>query len=337
MKKKCLAILMIFALLVLTVGCSSSNPGDVADNQNTETGNGAASEGEATYPDQAITLIIPVAAGAGADLHGRKLASIAEKYLGQPIIVENIAGGNQALGTVGMLNRAPDGYTICQTSPSLCTTFLDPNAPFTREDFQPLLAFNGEPNGFTVRSDSGFETMEDVIEYAKANPGELKISSSGSGSNSHLTLELLAKAAGFTYTYIPYDGGKDAVLALMGKNVDAIGTTPANSEAQYETGEFKLLAVSGSERMEKYPDAPSYEELGYDVPVINWRGILVDKDVPADIVAILEDAFMKAAQDPEFIKFNEENGQLAGYLKNAEEFGQLIDETTESFREVSQG
>ena len=98
----------------------------------------------------------------------------------------------------------------------------------------------------------------------------------------------------------------------MGKNVDAIGVTPANGSAQYDSGEFRLLAVSGEERMEKYPDAVSYAELGYDVSVINWRGILANKDVPADIAAILEDAFLRAAADPEFIKFNEENGQLSG-------------------------
>lgn len=202
--KKCLAMLMILCILVSFSGCGSPGAQSAGPVDGERPGEaGQAGEEKPSFPEKAITLIIPVAAGSGADIHGRKLASIAEKYLGQPIIVENIAGGNQAVGTVAMLNREADGYTVCQTSPSLCTLFMAENAPFKREDLQPIAAFNAEPNGFTVRGDSGFETMRDVIDYAIANPKSLKIGSSGSGSNQHLTIELLAKRAGLSIPISP--------------------------------------------------------------------------------------------------------------------------------------
>ena len=118
--KKCLAMLMILCILVSFSGCGSPGAQSAGPVDGERPGEaGQAGEEKPSFPEKAITLIIPVAAGSGADIHGRKLASIAEKYLGQPIIVENIAGGNQAVGTVAMLNREADGYTVCQTSPSL--------------------------------------------------------------------------------------------------------------------------------------------------------------------------------------------------------------------------
>lgn len=328
MMKKFAALLLTLLMAVSLISCGS-NPSQTTDPQ--QQGGAPSTTGAADFPKGNVTWIIPLAAGSNGDVHGRKLAAIVERYLGTTIVVENIAGGNMATGTTQMLGRNPDGYTICQASPTLSTLLNSDDAPFKMEDFRYLCAFNAEPNGFTVRSDSGWNSLEEVIEWAKANPGKLIASGSGSGGVQHLTLQLLANQAGFEYTYIPYDGGKEAVLALLGENCNAIGVTPSNCQSNYESGELKLLGVSGSERMSRYADAQAYSELGYDIPIVNWRGMVCSAKVPDDVFAVLEQAFMDAIQDPEWVAFNEEQGQLDGYFANSEEFEQLVADTNEAF------
>lgn len=325
-KKKLVIIGLILCLVFTVVGC-----GTKADKQPADKG---AAE-EVVFPTNPITLVVPVVAGSGADTHTRKLAVIAEKYLGQPIIVENIEGGATAIGTINMLSRPADGYTIAQGSPSIVMLMLSDNPPFKLADIQPIIVYNGEPNALTVRTDGPFKTMEDFIQYAKDNPRKIKISSSGSGSVQHLTLNLLAREAGFEYIYVPFDGGRDAVLALMGGNVDATGPTPANSKSQIDSGEFTVLAVSGDTRMSTLPDVRTYMEMGYNVPIVNWRSLITSADVPKEHLKILEDAFTKAVHDPEFVEWNEQNGQL-DYYKNTEDFGKLLAEYLELFEAAKQ-
>jgi tripartite-type tricarboxylate transporter receptor subunit TctC len=265
-----------------------------------------------TFPTRAITLIVPWPAGGSTDTHLRKLAEIAARHLGQPIVIENKPGAGGMLGPSGMArNAAPDGYTLAQLTvgafrqPYMQKVDWDPI-----RDFTYIIGVSGYTFGVVVKSDSPFKTFGDLMAYAKANPGKMSYGSTGTGTSPHLLMEELASKAGVEFLHVPYKGNADSTQALMGGHVMA--QSDATGWGKFvDQGAFRLLVTFGEQRTRW--GAPTAKELGYDIVSYSPYGIVGPKGMDPKVVRILHDAFKKAMDDPENLKTLQQLDQVYWY------------------------
>jgi tripartite-type tricarboxylate transporter receptor subunit TctC len=282
------------------------------------------------YPTRAVTLIVPWPAGGSTDTHLRKLAELASKHLGQPIIVENKPGASGMLGPAGMArNAASDGYTISQLTvaafrqPYMQKVDWDPI-----KDFTYIIGVSGYTFGMVVKSDSPFKTFDDLIAYAKANPGMMSYASTGTGSSPHLLVEDLATKAGVKFLHVPFKGNADSTQALMGGHVMAQSDATGWGKL-VDQGAFRLLVTFGAERTRW--GAPTAKELGYDVVSYSPYGIVGPKAMDPRVVKTLHDAFKKAIDDPENQKVLQQLDQVNWY-RSSEDYAKWAAETYVSER-----
>lgn len=348
-----LALLLIFAL----AACASEDAGNNAANQtgNNDGSNNAQNESanesesgdeesaedggneavQTDFPEGPIELIVPHAAGGGTDATARALASAAEEHLGVSIGVVNREGGGGAVGMTAGANANPDGYTVTMATVELTTLPHLGLAEISYEDVKPVAQINFDPAAVTVPVDAPYDTLQEFIDYAKEHPGEIQMGNSGPGSIWHLAAAAIETATGVEFTHVPFDGAAPAVTDLLGGHIDAVPVSPAEVLAQVEAGELKTLAIMAEERTDVMPDVPTFEEEGITdaVYVGPWRGLTVPKDTPDEVVKVLQDAFMKAAEEDEFVEYMENNG-LGIVIEDAEGFGQVMKESHESFGEL---
>ena len=277
------------------------------------------------YPNRAITLICPWLPGGSTDTHLRKLAELASKHLGQPIIIENKAGAGGMLGPVGMAaNAKPDGYTLSQLTvaafrhPHMQKVDWDP-----LNDFTYIIGLSGYTFGVVVKSESPIKTFNDYIAYAKANPGQLSYGSTGIGTSPHLLMEEVSDKAGIKLLHVPFLANADSTRALMGGHV--MSQSDATGWGKFvDAGTFRLLVTFGEQRTRW--GAPTAKELGYDIVSYSPYGIVGPKGMDPKIVKILHDAFKKAIDDPENQKTLQQLDQVHWY-KSSEDYAKWAAET----------
>ncbi len=312
--------LMTLLLIAFAAGCGQS------ESEETEAGS--------NFPTEPITMIVPVSAGGGTDATARALASEAEESLGQPIGIVNKTGGSGSVGMTEGANSKPDGYTVSMVFVELTMYDHLGISPLKHTDFKPIGLINLDPAAITVRADAPYNTLEEFIEYAKENPGKVKVGNSGTGSIWHIAAESMAKAAGIEINNVPFEGATEAVTGLVGGHIDAVTVSPAEVKAQIDAGNVKTLAVMSETRSDIIPDVPTFEEAGLDSqPVGTWRGLTVPKDTPDEVVAKLEKAFLEAAQTDSFKSFMEKNG-LGIETKDSKEFQAFMDENYKLFGDI---
>lgn len=312
MKPSKIMIIVLTVLLAVTmaVGCST-----------------APAQPEIKYPEKAIDMTILFGAGAAGDVIGRKLADIASKELGQPIVANNRTGAGGAVGYQYVLGTPADGYNIVWNSTSINVVYHQGNMPVD----QPFDAFVGvaqstkEAAAMAVAKDARWNTAEEFFAYAKENPGVVTVGNSGVGSFNHLIAAAIENAAGVQFKHIPMDA-QQSTAALLGGQVDAIVNMSFDIIQQVQAGTMKPLVVVSDTRNAKLPDVPTMIELGYDVNLLMYRGIAVPKDTDPQIVKILEAAFVKAAESAEFKEFVEKYGVEVD-VKNGADFDALMAKT----------
>ncbi len=257
----------------------------------------------ADFPKSPITLVVPWGAGGATDVTFRVLCDAAKKSLGQPIIVENRVGGGSAVGVGSIVGKKPDGYTLAEATESLHRNSYLNKLPFdTVKDLTPIILVGGHQIGAVVRSDSPFKTLNEVIDYARANPGKLTYMASGIGSAGHIAWEETAyNAGGVKLQHIPSKGDQESSTAVLGGHVDMIVTT-AGWIPLVEAGKLRLLATYGEKRSKVFPKVPTIKELGYKVVHNNLMVVVGPKGMDPEVVKILQDAFHKAMDDPLFIE-----------------------------------
>lgn len=251
------------------------------------------------FPSRPVTLIVPYSSGP-TDLQYRKLAELAGKQLNQPVIVENKPGGNGTIGPVHMARTAkPDGYTIAASTVSLLRQphlqKVDWN-PLT--DFTWIIGLGGYTFAVVVREDSPFKTLADMIAWAKANPGKLIYGTPGQGSSLHLLMEALAHQAGFEATHVPYKGGGETTVAMLGGHVMVTLNNVGSVIAQVEAKKARILTIFDAERLSRLPDVPTARELGHDIVYSSPYGLVGPRNMPPAVVRRLHDAFKAAMEDP---------------------------------------
>ena len=252
------------------------------------------------YPERPITFICPWPAGGTADQSMRALCVVASRVLGQSIAVENKTGASGMIGTKAMASAKPDGYTIGQIPISvtrfsqLGTLQLDP-----LKDFTYLARTSGQTFGIAASDTSRFKSLQDVVAFAKANPGKLTYAHAGVGGATHVGMEEFALAAGIQFNHVPYKGGAEALQAVLGGHVDLLADS-SSWVPHVEAGKLKLLATWGEQRTARFKDAPSLKELGYNVVVDAPNGIGAPKGLDPAVAKKLRDAFRAAVASPEF-------------------------------------
>lgn len=252
------------------------------------------------YPSKPINIWVAYGAGSGTDISQRAIATIASKTLGQPIIVSDVTGGAGTLALGRLKFEKPDGYTLCTSSsgsfsriPLLQPVPFDAKEPL--KEFTPVLSYSYYMHALAVRANSPWKTFEDLIAYAKANPGKIRYSTSGVGLGQHLAMEYIALKEGIKWTHIPFQGSPQAVAACLGGHVEALSQTPEWKE-QVDAGALRLLICWNEKRMPFYPNVPTAKEKGYDFATEAKIAIWAPAKTPKEVVAKLAKAFREAAE-----------------------------------------
>jgi len=277
------------------------------------------------FPARPITLICPWPPGGTTDTHLRKFAEIAAKYLGQPIVIENKPGDVGMLGPAHMARAAKaDGYMLSQLPIS---AFRLPHQravewnPLT--DFTYIIGISGYTFGVVVRADAPYKTLADLVDYARAHPGQVSYASPGTGSSPHLLIEQLADQAGVRLLHVPFKGFAEGAQALLGGHVVAHGDSTGWGRF-VDAGQMRLL-VTFTEKRTKWNE-PTARELGYDLVAYSPYGIVGPKGLDAAVVRTLHAAFKKTLDDPEHLKTLVTLDQVYWY-RSSEDYARWAAET----------
>lgn len=247
------------------------------------------------YPRKEITVIVNYGAGGSTDLSTRALSSAMEQRLGAALKVVNRPGGAGTVGPTTLAGSPADGYTMGVTSFSpLAIQPVLRKVPYTIDDFNYLGGFARYRYGIAVRADSGFKTIEDLVRKAKAG----KVTFSASGPPNNLAFQALAAKTGGRFEWVPYKGGADSVVAVLGGQVDATVQNPKDIVSHVKDGTLRLLASASPVRWFELPDVPTLKELGHDISIDSWAGLAVPKGTDSKRVSVLEAALQQSLQDP---------------------------------------
>jgi tripartite-type tricarboxylate transporter receptor subunit TctC len=257
---------------------------------------------EAAFPDKTITILIAAAPGGSTDLTARMLAKSLTEILKVPVVVENKVGGGGFIAGSALYNAPPDGYTLTvfYSSAFNLAHFLR-NPPYDIFKDTPIMSYGIYPFTLAVKADSPYKTFQDFIDYAKAHPGKVSLSTSNPDSMENLPIWMLEEELGLKMKLVPYEGGAPAVAAVLGGHADAF-TGVAEAIPHIRDGSMRGLATYLSVRMPGMPDVPTLKELGYNVVVESRLSVYGPPGIPENIVKILEDAFHKAMDGSDFLK-----------------------------------
>jgi putative tricarboxylic transport membrane protein len=253
----------------------------------------------ADYPDRAIKLIVPWAAGGDTDLIFRPFAPLLQKYLGQPIVIANVGGASGTVGEREASGAAPDGYTLFGAHDFIHSVYFGAMTDIKYDAaFEPVCMVSSTPSVITVGAKTPWKTFKELVEDAKKRPDQIVVGAS-LGSTSQYSIALAGKAAGVTFKYVPYDGTAKRMNALLGGHID-VGDSNLTQKGKVDAGLLRFLANMSEKRTTGLEDVPTLKELGYDVTYAVNRGIMVPKGTPAAVIAKLNDACAKATKEPEF-------------------------------------
>jgi tripartite-type tricarboxylate transporter receptor subunit TctC len=257
------------------------------------------------YPNKAIRLVVPFAAGGGTDLLARMLAKEMTTSLGQSVVVENVSGAGGSIGAAQVARAPADGYTLMMGTPGTIhiNPAMNPNVKYNVErDFIPVAHFSESPSILVVAVDSPFKTVQDVLNAARAKPGELNYGSAGVGSSTHLNTELFMLLANIKMTHIPYRGTAPAITDMRGGRLQLqLENLPA-VQSLVKDKQIRAIAVGSPQRSRLMPELPTIAESG--VPGYessSWTGLFAPAGTPAAVVARLEQSVKLAATNAEVI------------------------------------
>lgn len=340
--KKVLALVLSAALAAALTACGGNQTNTKEESGAPETKAAAdiSTDGAASalaFPEKDITIVVPFDAGGGNDIVARIIAKVAMEngyFNGANMVIENQPGGGGAIGQAYVAKTAPaDGYTLLAFTASGVTNPILKEVPFTVEDFRTIICCNADPAVLIARADAPFDTVDELVEYAKTN--KLIINDSGFGTSSHIrTLDWtkkLEEKTGVTFNYesVHVDSGNVQISELMGGHADLTCLTAGECADAILAGNIKAIAIMTEERFEGLPDVPTFQELGYEGFLDGAdRAISCAAGVPEDVYQYLVSEFEKLCSSEEFIQAMKEVN-LTPACKSAEEYQEFIDMKTE--------
>ncbi|MBP2636866.1 MAG: tripartite tricarboxylate transporter family receptor [Firmicutes bacterium] len=306
-KNVLILVIVLLSMVIMIGGCSMGAKQSVASNK---------------YPEKPITIIVPFAAGGSMDMVARSLEKTATKHLGQPLVVVNVAGGGGTIGLNELAGAKSDGYTIGVVGMGV---ILQPLYGQTRYHYptslEPLVKIAASPNIVATLSEKPWNSLNELISYAKQRPGEIKAGHSGLGSGPHLTSEMLARKAGITVAQVPFKGEADSMAALLGGHVQFIVVTPSTVKEHVKNGTVKVLGVANKNRLmlPGFETVPTLKEQGIDVAFDFGHGIAAPKGLSVTEKARLTAGLKGIVNDPVFKNNMADIGMTVEYL-GPEEF-----------------
>lgn len=269
---------------------------------------------DAQYPQRPITLLVPWPAGGATDMSMRVLAEEAGKHLRQPVVIENRSGAGGSMAMPILQNAKPDGYTIAQLPQPVFRIALTQKVLWDPiRDTTPILQISGYTFGIVVPTNSPFHSVADLLQWARAHPGELTVGSNGIGTTPHTAMEELMERQGITYIHVPYKGTVEQMVAVS-SGQPMVGVNSTAFAPYVESGRLRLLATFGEARSKRWPDVPTMKELGLGVVAMSPYGIVGPRGLPASVVRTLHEAFKlamhEAAHRKEIAKYDQELNYL---------------------------
>ena len=283
------------------------------------------------FPSKPITVIIPLGAGGSHDLNARVFTSVLPEYLGQPVVVKLMPGASGQTGTAAAAEATADGHTLLfshnyfdQLQQHVADLPLEPSG-----DFVTVVRLNLAPASIVVRSDSQWQTLEELFEFGRQNPGELNFGHSGQWGAIMVPGARLLNEAGVVANFTPFQGGGPTVRALIAGDVDFSMMFPSVIEAQGDN--LRVLASAGDERL--FPDVPTFRELGFesDIGTMN-RIVLAPRGIPDDSLAALREAFAKLQEDRTYTRLMARLGEDPSTFLDGAAYEELRPQQSEAFK-----
>jgi tripartite-type tricarboxylate transporter receptor subunit TctC len=264
----------------------------------------------AEYPERALTIVVAYPAGGMVDIVARPMAESMKKKFTRGVAVLNRPGGGGSVGMAEVVQAKPDGYTVILSPNS--TMVIHPqlnDLPYkTPDDYEPIMNTITFYTLITVKADSPYKTMQDLIAAAKANSGKVRVGTPGEGTISHLTLERWQAASGFKATHVPFSGWGETSPALLGGHIDAAMAQPGEVKPLVDAKKLRVLAVASPQRMRFFPDAPTGRELGLGDGIGTWFVLTAPKGTPGPVLKVLHDSAKAAIEEPGFVALMKSRG-----------------------------
>lgn len=296
MKRRVFALLLALAMVFSLVACGTTNaPADDTGDNAVETTGG--------YPEHPVKIIVQYAAGGGVDVTARLVAKYAEKYLGQSIVVENVTGGAGVVGLNTLAESEPDGYTLGLVfANTAIESMITEGVNYSLDSFAPICQINFDPAFLVARTDSDYDVSVDEL-AAMTKEGEVTVGIGALWQAFDFVKMSLESDYDIPMTRVAYDGGATACTSVVSGDTDLALVFPNEWVSYYNAGDLSGVAVSAPERLEAFPDVPTFKELGYDsCESIGVRRMLVaPAGTDPEVLAVLEAAFLQALNDPELV------------------------------------
>jgi putative tricarboxylic transport membrane protein len=330
---------------VLAVSLTACGGGSKESNASKDNKKESASKNESTskYPEKPIAVVAPSGAGGGLDTTARSLTKVlAEtKLVSQTMNVENKPGGGQSVGLAEFATKdKKDSNRLFLPSTPIIINHLkkDGNSPYSFQDMTPLAQLTKDYEVIAVSPNSKYKDLKSLFEDLKADPKKLTIAGGSSpGSLDHLGIMMPALKAGIDVKqlkYNAYDGGGEAIAALLGNNADVLSTDVSGTMEYLKAGKVRVLAVSSPSRLTgEFKDIPTYKEAGFDTELINWRGVFGAKEMSADAVKYWDEKLKAMTQTEEWKKELQKNGWDDGY-KNSADFKKYLEDQEKLIKDV---
>jgi|EndMetStandDraft_2_1072991.scaffolds.fasta_scaffold00456_11 tripartite-type tricarboxylate transporter receptor subunit TctC len=287
------------------------------------------------FPQRGVTIVVPYSAGGVTDYFARQIGLRLSRMWGQAVIVDNRAGGGTIIGTQ-LVSKAPaDGYTLLFTSYGFTANqVLRRNLPYSTAAFRPVALLGSSHNVLLVTNRLKGKSLNDLLAEAKANPGSLKLASSGLGSSPHIGAEFFAKKTGIDFTHVPYKGQGPAMTDLIAGIADGM-FDGMSSYSQVKAGRVGAVAIAAPQRHPAAPEIPTFKELGVDLVSGTWFGILAPAATPDAVVAKINADMRHVLQDEE-LKVQIAKTGLSISTSSPEAFGQFLSQETGKLQNLVQ-
>jgi tripartite-type tricarboxylate transporter receptor subunit TctC len=283
--------------------------------------------GQTDYPNRPINLIVPYPAGGSTDTLVRALARELQERLGQPVVLDFKPGASGILGAAQMVGAKPDGYSLTMIPITVIRQHILGKVQYDPfRDLTYIASIANYPLVIAVPYAAKWKSMQELVADVRANPGKFSYAGGTPYSNNHLTLSELGRMEGLDWTYIPFKGDADAIVAVIGGHVDLFSVSSPIVQ-HIESRRLRALAVGGTTPLPDYPGVPTLQQAGFDIPMVSPLGVAGPAGLPSEIVVKLDEAIKAALEDPELTRQVPQGMQLS--YRNHEDYAAWARKTYE--------
>lgn len=337
MKRKYLCIILAIMLVgTLIAGCSNTTDSQQGSKPESQQGSKPESkQKEFTYPEGPVQVIVGWGAGGGTDVFARAIAKPAGDLMGKNVNVVNMSGASGAISGDYVVSQPADGYTVWAEGSNYAINVALGKTPHDLSEYIPIARVQHDTGSLQVEQNSQFKTIEDLVAYAKENPGKINVGGTGAAGFDEVVIAKFEKAAGIDLNYVPFESGGDMRSALLGGHIDAEFEEFGPTKSLIDAGSIRVLLAFTDQKLELYPDVPISTEKGWDVTDGIWRGIFVKAGTPTEVVDYLREIIKQAKDDASYKEIEKANllDLRPGYM-DSEEFTSFLEKDINGYKEV---